>query len=366
MPLCSSMDRVMHDNIPAGRGVMFLLFIIMVLSPMSPLADVLVQPSDAAGVARHVYEFADGTTEYVALYQGGNADAGAEVAIPRGAKITDVTMTLSGASATGWSQIVDDDRSDWMQGLPSAADARSGDLSLAFANTTESFFPHGYDEFTDGNSDAWLDNGSYALRQPHTSNATENRFSQQVLKTSNSLTKQSQGAVLKHHDWVFMSKWSGSTFHNIVDRLYPNNLSRESTITLDEADCSIDFLHPSSYYGSYGFRDWTITDDERMFGILSGYRYHYSATAPSQYHRVVEMDISRDDTWTCIDTYDVSPQYSDYTAIAYDRDTENIWIVHNSQRRIVPYTFSSAGDGQYQRGTDMYSYSSSSNILQCW
>ena len=67
---------------------------------MSPLADVLVQPSDAAGVARHVYEFADGTTEYVALYQGGNADAGAEVAIPRGAKITDVTMTLSGASAT--------------------------------------------------------------------------------------------------------------------------------------------------------------------------------------------------------------------------------------------------------------------------
>ena len=354
------MDRVTHDNIPAGRGVMFLLFIIMVLSPMSPLADVLVQPSDAAGVARHVYEFADGTTEYVALYQGGNADAGAEVAIPRGAKITDVTMTLSGASATGWSQIVDDDRSDWMQGLPSAADARSGDLSLAFANTTESFFPHGYDEFTDGNSDAWLDNGSYALRQPHTSNATENRFSQQVLKTSNSLTKQSQGAVLKHHDWVFMSKWSGSTFHNIVDRLYPNNLSRESTITLDEADCSIDFLHPSSYYGSYGFRDWTITDDERMFGILSGYRYHYSATAPSQYHRVVEMDISRDDTWTCIDTYDVSPQYSDYTAIAYDRDTENIWIVHNSQRRIVPYTFSSAGDGQYQRGTDMYSYSSSS------
>ena len=61
----------MHDNIPAGRGVMFLLFTIMVLSPMSPFADVLVQPSDASGVARHVYEFADGSTEYVALYQGG-------------------------------------------------------------------------------------------------------------------------------------------------------------------------------------------------------------------------------------------------------------------------------------------------------
>ena len=320
----------MHDNIPAGRGVMFLLFTIMVLSPMSPFADVLVQPSDASGVARHVYEFADGSTEYVALYQGGNADAGAEVALPRGAKITDVSMTLSGASATGWSQLIDDDRSDWMAGLSSSVDARSGDLSLAFSNTSESFFPHGYDEITDSNSDAWLDNGSYALRQPHTSNATENRFSQQNLKTATSLIKQSQGAVLKHHDWLFMSTWSTSNFNNIVQRLYPNNLTRESTIHLEEAHCNINFLHPSTYYGSYGFRDWTVTDDERMFAILSGYRYHYSSSAPTQYHRVVELDISRDDIWTCLDTYDVSPQYSDYTAIAYDRSTEEVWIVHNT------------------------------------
>ena len=354
------MGRVMHDNISSGRGVMFMLFAIMVLSPMSPLADVIVEPAEASGVARHVYEFADGSTEYVALYQGGNPDAGAEIALPRGAKITDVTMTLSGASATGWSQILDDDRSDWMAGQASSSDARSGDLSLAFENTTEAFFSHGYDEITDPNSDAWLDNGSYALRQPHTSNATESRFSQQTLKTSAALMKQSQGAILQHHDWVFMSTWSSSNFNNIVQRLYPNNLTRESTLHLDEGSCNINFLHPSTYYGSYGFRDWAVTDDERMFAILSGYRYHYSSSAPTQYHRVVEMDISRDDTWVCLDTYDVSPQYSDYTAIAYDRTTEEVWIVHNTQRRIVPYTFSDAADGQYTRGSNMYSYSSSS------
>jgi hypothetical protein len=114
------------------------------------------------------------------------------------------------------------------------------------------------------------------------------------------------------------------------------------------------------YYGSYGFCDWTIIDDERMFAILSGYRYHYSSSAPTQYHRVLELDISRDDTWTCIDSYDVSPQYSDYTALSYDRSTDQVWIVHNAQRRIVPYTFSEQVNGQYTRGDDMYSYSSSS------
>ena len=62
-----------------------------------------------AGVARHTYEFSDGTTEYIALYQGGNADAGAKISLPKGAQVTDVQMTLSGASATGWSSIIDDD-----------------------------------------------------------------------------------------------------------------------------------------------------------------------------------------------------------------------------------------------------------------
>ena len=350
----------MQSDLSNGRGIMFVLFFIMVLSPMGPMADVVVGSADAAGVSRHIYSLHDGSSEYVALYQGANPDAGAIVSLPKGALVTEVSMTLSGASATGWSQTVTDDRDDWIEGTSSATDARSGELSLAFSNRSTSFFPHGYDELENPASDAWLDNGSYAVRQPHTSNSTESRFSQQVLRTSSTLTKQSQGAILKHHDWLFMSTWSTSTFQNIVHRLYPNNGTRESVITLDQGQCTLPSLHPSSYYGSYGFRDWTITDDERMFAILSGYRYHYSSSAPTQYHRVLEMDISRDDIWKCIDSYDVSPQYSDYTAIAYDRVTEDVWIVHNAQRRIVPYTFGDQADGQYTRGQDMYSYSSSS------
>jgi len=356
----------MQNDLSNGRGIMFVLFFIMILSPMGPMADIVVGSADASGVSRHIYSLHDGSSEYVALYQGANPDAGAMISLPKGALVTDVSMTLSGASATGWSQTVTDDRDEWMEGTSSATDSRSGDLSLAFSNRSTIFFPHGYDEIADSASDAWLDNGSYAIRQPHTSNSTENRFSQQSLKTSSSLMKQGQGAILKHHDWLFMSTWSSSSFHNIVHRLYPNNATKESVITLDQGQCTLPNLHSSSYYGSYGFRDWTITDDERMFAILSGYRYHYQSSAPTQYHRVLEMDISRDDTWKCIDSYDVSPQYSDYTAIAYDRDTEDVWIVHNAQRRIVPYTFGELPNGQYTRGQGMFDYSSSAgSSWQC-
>ena len=339
---------------------MFGLFLIMVLSPMSPMAEVFVGTADASGISRHIYEFNDGSTEHVALYQGANPDTGAEISLPKGALVTDVSMTLSGASATGWSQTDTDVRDDWIEGSASSSDSRSGELSLGLSNHSTSFFPHGYDESMNPASDAWLDYGTYSIRQPHTSNSTESRFSQQVLKTSTGLTKQSQGAILKHHDWLFMSTWSSSNFQNIVHRLYPNNATKESVITLDQAQCTLPNLHPSSYYASYGFRDWTITDDERMFAILSGYRYHYSTSAPTQYHRVLEMDISRDDVWTCIDSYDVSPQYSEYTGIAYDRVTDEVWIVHNSQRRIVSYSFGDQPDGQYTRNQNMYSYSSSS------
>lgn len=227
-------------------------------------------------------------------------------------------------------------------------------------NTTILFDPHGNDAVEDPNSNAWLDNGSFSLRQPHTSNATESRFSQQVSKTATTFMAQGQGAILKHHDWLFLSTWSSSSFHNVVKRLYPNNATIESTITLDKAQCTLPQKHSSSYYGMYGFRDWTLTDDERLFGILSGYKYPYGSTAPVMYHRVVEMDVSRDDVWTCIDSYDVSPQLQDYVAIAYDHSRDVVWIVHNSARSIVPYTFSGDGTGQYQRGDTIYTFSSSS------
>ena len=205
----------MSSSNPPGRGIMFVLFAILVLSPMSPLTDIFVDEVEAAGVARHVYEFSDGSTEYIALFQGANPDTGAQVTLPKGALVTDVTMTLSGASATGWSQKVTDNRADWIRGTDSLTDSRSGELSLALASPQKDFFPHGYDETVNPNSDAWLDNGSYSLRQPHTSNSTESRFSTQVTKTSSSLMAQGQGAVLKHHDWLFLSTWKPS-FNNSI------------------------------------------------------------------------------------------------------------------------------------------------------
>ena len=316
--------------------------------------------ADAAAGTRHAYEFSDGSNEYIALYQGANPDIGASVSLPRGALVTDVTMTLSGASATGWSQVVADDRVHWIRGAESDTDDRSGDLTLAMDNISENFLPHGDDAYIHPHSTAWLDNGSYALRQPHTSNATESLFSQQLTKTSSSFMAQSTGAILKHHDWLFLSTWSSSTFHNVVERLYPNNATKESTITLEQASCTLPQKHSSSYYAYYGFRDWTVTDDERLFGILSGYRYSYGSTAPVNYHRVLEMDISRDDTWTCIDSYDISPSVGEYTGIAYDRDTGEVWVAHNSMNRLYSYDFSGDGTSTYTRSQDYYTYTSSS------
>ena len=56
---------------------------------------------------------------------------------------------------------------------------------------------------------------------------------------------------------------------NVSTRTTPH----ASVLTLDKAACTLPQKHSSSYYGYYGFRDWTVTDDERLFGILSGYRY---------------------------------------------------------------------------------------------
>ncbi|MEK9650774.1 MAG: hypothetical protein VW102_01095 [Poseidonia sp.] len=350
----------------SARGIWLLLVGLMVLTPLGPMANVVSLQAEAAPGTRHVYQFSGGSSEHIALYQGANPDLGASVDLPRGALVTDVTMTLSGASATGWSQVVADDRVHWVRGAETGIDDRSGDLTLALANISRNFLPHGEDAYINPNSDAWLDNGSYALRQPHTSNATESLFSQQSTKTSSSFMAQSQGAILKHHDWLFLSTWSSSSFHNVVERLYPNNATRESVITLDQASCTLPQKHSSSYYAYYGFRDWTVTDDERLFGILSGYRYTYGSTAPVNYHRVMEMDISRDDTWTCIDSYDISPSVGEYTGIAYDRVSGKVWVAHNAMNRLYAYDFSGDGTGTYTRSQEFYTYtSSSSSTWEC-
>ena len=129
-------------RIQSGRVALFLVFI-MVFTPWSPLFSNAVDDVEAVGVARHIYEFKDGSSEYIALYQGGNPDSGAEIQIPKGAFVTDVSLTLSGASATGWSQIVTDLRKDWVKGQESFVDDRSGDLTLAMDNRSLLFDPHG-------------------------------------------------------------------------------------------------------------------------------------------------------------------------------------------------------------------------------
>ena len=161
------------QHVASSRAVLFLLVGLMFLLPLTPMVDHVVEPAEATAGTRHVYEFHDGSVDYIALYQGANPDSGAMVSLPRGAEVTDVSLTLSGASATGWSQRVADDRVHWVAGDESGTDDRSDDLTLGLANTMNHFLPHGQDAYVDNNSDAWLDNGSYALRQPHTSNATE-------------------------------------------------------------------------------------------------------------------------------------------------------------------------------------------------
>ena len=343
----------------------FLLVIILFLTPLTPFADILSEDVSASGVSRHIYEFSDGSTEYMALYQNGRTDDGAEISIPKGAVVSDISMTLSGASSTGWSDIVVDQKSEWMEGNSGLTDSRSGTLTLAPSQRNNSFTPHGLEDSVSEDSDAWYDNGTYSIRQPHTSNSTENLFSMQVKKTTPALMAQSQGAVLKHHDWLFLSTWSSKQFSNVVKRLYPNNATVESTILLEQSSCTLPQMS-SSFYGYYGFRDWTVTDDERLFAILSTYRYHYSSTAPAANHRILEFDISKDDVWTCLDSYDVSPQYNDYTGIAYDSSRDVVWVLHNSQRRIVPYEFDESQTGSFTRGSEIYTYfSSSGSSYEC-
>ena len=131
----------------------------MILTPMSPLSESFIGEAKADGASRHIYTFSDGSIENIALYQGG-ADKSTLVAMPKGAEVLDVQVTLSGASSTGWSQVTTDTYEDWMDGNPSQTDARSEDLTLGFDSGDTEFASHGIDEEMLTGSDAWLDNGS--------------------------------------------------------------------------------------------------------------------------------------------------------------------------------------------------------------
>ena len=172
---------------------------VLVLTPMSPLSEFFIGEAEANGASRHVYTFSDGSVENIALYQGG-ADKTSIVAMPKGAEVLDVQVTLSGASSTGWSQVSTDTYDEWMEGTASLVDSRSEELSLGFNSSNIDSSTHGVDEEPLPGSNAWLDNGSFAVRQPHTSNSTESRFSNQVKVTSSNFMAQGQGAILRNHD----------------------------------------------------------------------------------------------------------------------------------------------------------------------
>ena len=77
-----------------GRAAFLLLVSLMFLTPLSPMAELFSTEAEAAAGTRHVYEFSDGSVEHIALYQGANPDMGATVSLPRGAYVTDVSMTF--------------------------------------------------------------------------------------------------------------------------------------------------------------------------------------------------------------------------------------------------------------------------------
>ncbi len=292
---------------------------------------------------RHLTTFGSGSTEAIATYQPGQIDTSITLDIPKGVEVSDISVDLSGASLTGWAQSLYTDRVNWQTGSPSSVDIRSDAVSLDMQNKLTDFIPHDSSTELQPTSTAWFDNGSYSLQQPHTSNVTETLFSQQHTLTGTALMSQSQGAILKHKGWLYMSDWSTNVFENTIQRLWPSNGSLESTITLDAGSCVIPTLPPSGWNRFYGFRDWTVTDDERLYGILSTFLpYSGNGYTETQYHRVLEIDIRYDNIWTCKEVYDVS-NYGPYTGISYDRSTDNVWVLHDNQRKLIPYEFQQGG-----------------------
>ena len=62
---------------------------------------IVEEVDSASGGARHLYTFADGSSEAIAIYQSGTPARNIQVAMPIGAEVTGAEVTISGASATG-------------------------------------------------------------------------------------------------------------------------------------------------------------------------------------------------------------------------------------------------------------------------
>lgn len=326
-----------------------MLVLLFVIGSLVPLLNYAAEVAEASGGTRHIYTFNDGSTEAIALYQSGQKATNIKVSLPKGAEVTAVEMTLSGASSTGWNQIQHTSRPNWMAGETIDTDPRSDSISLGMNTPSLNFSSHGMNDVsTAGN--AWADNGTFSVRQPRTSNASETRFNPQVTITS-PIGNQGAAAALKYRGWTYISTFSSTNLQQLVKKTYPNNLSTANTVAIDEGTCNI----PSpqgSWSAYYGMRDWTITDDEKLYGILG---LHQSSTQSNELVLVV-FDIRYEDEWTCLNTYDISGNsYGPYTGISYDRSRDVIWVLHNVRNSVLPYTFNS--DGTWERDTDLqYAY----------
>lgn len=326
------------------------IFLLFVISSLTPLMEFTASTVSASGGGRHVYTFSDGSTEAIALYHSGQKATNIKVSLPKGAEVTDVEMTLSGASSTGWNQINHNLRPDWMAGEAQGTDTRSDDISLGFTSSTLNFSTHGMGEES-ASGTAWRDNGSFSIRQPHQSNASETRFNPQRTSTS-PFSNQGAGATLNYRGWTYVSTFSSQNLNQLVKKTYPNNLSTASTVVFEEGTCNIPAPTGNQWSAYYGFRDWTIGDDERMYGILGLNRQ----SAGVNDLVMVVMDVRYEDVWTCINTYDISVNsFGPYTGISYDRSRDLVWVLHSVRSSILPYTFND--DGTFERDSSLqYSF----------
>ena len=342
----------MSTGLNTNRIPLFLV-VLFLLGSLAPMLEFSSEVAEASGGTRHIYTFSDGSTESIALYQSGQKATNIKVALPKGAEVTAVEMTLSGASSTGWNQIQHNSRANWLAGESVDTETRSDAVSLGLASQQLNFSSHGVDEIATTGT-AWSDNGSFSIRQPRTSNASETRFHPQVT-ISSPFGNQGAGAALNYRGWTYVSTFASTNLNQLVKKTYPNNLTTATSIVIDEASCNIPSPAGSTWSAYYGFRDWTIGDDEKLYGIL-GLNRQYSSINELV---LVVMDIRYEDVWTCLNTYDISTNsYGPYTGISYDRSRDLVWVLHGARSTITPYTFNS--DGSFERDSDsQYSYYSS-------
>ncbi|MDP6857183.1 MAG: hypothetical protein QGH13_06605, partial [Candidatus Thalassarchaeaceae archaeon] len=333
-----------------GRSSPLLLVFLLLVSSLVPLIS-SVHEVEANPTGRHIYTFSDGTSSAIALASPGSPARNIMVSLPKGAEVLDAEITLSGASSTGWNQVTSVNRADWMDGESNSVDSRSDELSLGFSNPDLDFIPYEIDS-TSSSGNAWYDDASFSIRQPHSSNASEGRFTQQRSFAASSVGTYS-GAIFKHRDWLVASDLRSSTFGGMLRLLHANNGTQvqgaamnNGMISIDTDGCSIPSL-PYTWSG-YGIRDWAITDDERAFGLLTTY---YSSTS-SQYHRIIEFDIRYISEWKCLGVHDPSSNnHGDYSGISYDRSRDVVWVNHNLLNRVVAYH---PEDGGFDRNATLY------------